>query len=108
MNNTEARIILIEIAHLLERDPREYYAILIKNVLSNSNGVVEAFLISNELWGGSGSIADQSLIGCPDLRKELESLLIRLGKIQLNAKKTNVRTESWIIAFESWRNHGLR
>jgi len=41
-------------------------------------------------------------------RKELEKLLIRLGRLQINAGNTNVRTESWVVAFEKWQQLGLR
>ena len=60
------------------------------------------FLSSNELWGGAGSVADQALIEFPDARKQLEILLIGLGREQLSLKRVNVHTEMWVSAFEKW------
>jgi hypothetical protein len=58
------------------------------------------YLISNGLWGGAGSVADQELLEFPDARKQLESLLIRLGREQMSLGRMNVRTEMWVSVFE--------
>ena len=59
----------------------EQFALPVPDALSASAQTVEAFLRSNELWGGAGSIADQPFDGRSIQRKELERLLIRLGRL---------------------------
>ena len=66
------------------------------------------YLVSNELWGGAGSVADQAVIESPDERKQLELLLIRLGREQMGLGRVNVRTEMWVSAFEKWKAEGIR
>ena len=70
------------------------------------------FLVSNELWGGAGSIADQGLIDRDgedlNARAKLERLMIRLGREQMRRGKVNVRTSMWVEAFEKWIAAGLR
>lgn len=60
-----------------------------------------AFLTSNELWGGAGSIADQAILANSGDRALLESFLIRLGEIQLSLGKVNIRTAMWVEAFKA-------
>ena len=62
------------------------------------------FLTSNELWGGMGSIADQTLIEDPIGRGQFEALMVRLGREQLRLGKVNARTEFWVTAFEQWQD----
>ena len=61
------------------------------------------FLVSNELWGGAGSVADQAVLASPEGRRDLEALLIRLGREQIAAGRSNTRTAMWVTAFEQWR-----
>ena len=103
MDNAEVRAILEEIADLLETGHAESFALLVRNALSGSADDLEEFLRSNELWGGAGSIADQAFEGRSTQRKELEKLLIQLGRLQLRDGNANVRTRSWVEAFEKWR-----
>jgi hypothetical protein len=35
-------------------------ALTVRSVVSGDDANLDAFLVSNELWGGAGSIADQS------------------------------------------------
>ena len=62
------------------------------------------YLVSNELWGGAGSIADQALSGLPDARASLERLMIRLGREQMGLERVNERTEMWVSVFA--KRHG--
>jgi hypothetical protein len=103
MENTEVITILEEIAGLLETGHAESFALLVRNALSGSAQTLEEFLRSNELWGGAGSIADQPFAGRSTQRKELEKLLIQLGRLQLRDGNANVRTRTWVEAFEKWR-----
>ena len=71
---------------------------------------LKAFLTSNDLWGGSGSIADQAGIGTggrSPQRKKIEAVLVALGQEQLQAGITNVRTEMWVSAFQEWKQSGI-
>jgi hypothetical protein len=68
---------------------------------------LEEFLRSNDLWGGAGSIADQPLAGRSAQWKELEGLLIQLGKIQLSHGIANIRTKSGVETFEKWHQLGI-
>ena len=64
---------------------------------------LNAFLRSNELWGGMGSIADQAGVGSPEKRRVVEAALIDLGVAQIAAGVTNVRTLGWIEVFKQRR-----
>jgi hypothetical protein len=103
----ERKAILAEVARLLEDGHEELVAAVVQKALSGSEEELEKFLISNELWGGSGSIADQSLVS-DSRRRALEGLLIRLGRLQLAAGKTNPRTAMWVGAFEKWQPECVR
>ena len=93
------REILSEIVSLIEAGGEGSAAVLVRDALSGPEETLERFLVSNELWGGAGSIADQSLVLDKDRRKTLEGLLVRLGRLQRDRGKTNVRTEMWVAAF---------
>jgi hypothetical protein len=67
-----------------------------------------AYLVSDELWGAAGSVADHALIRIPEARERLEQLLIRLGREQMSVSRVNVRTETWVAAFEKSQAVGLR
>jgi hypothetical protein len=59
--------------------------------LRSSDADLEAFLVSNVLWGGAGSIADQA--GSERLdRRPIEAVLIKLGEEQIGAGR--VREEA--------------
>jgi hypothetical protein len=71
------------------------------------NGTEEeflGFLVSDDLWGGPGSIVDQALIEDEEARRELEKLMFQLGRIQVKKNIVNIRTEMWTIAFKERRN----
>lgn len=107
MDNDEVEVILAEIASLLEAGHEEQFALPVRDARSSSAQTVEAFLKSNELWGGAGSIADQPFDGRSAQRKELERLLIRLGRLQLGLGNANIRTKGWVEAFEKWQQLGI-
>lgn len=82
-------------------DNEEFFsANLIEDVLEKQEQNLWSFLVSNELWGSAGSIADQALLNKEEARKKLEKLLVKLGTLQLKQKKMNVRTEMWVTAFK--------
>ena len=97
---------LREIRDLLSSADEHSSAAVVSLALDATDAGLEKFLVSNELWGGSGSIADQCLIDQPDLRRQLESALIKLGRAQVRAGLTNPRTLMWTETFEQWRQGG--
>lgn len=72
----------------------------IRIALDGTDGKVEAFLTSNGLWGGAGSIADQAgWREGRDARRSIEAVLVTIGLEQLRHGLVNVRTEMWVDAF---------
>ena|ERR1022692_578792 len=100
------RDILQEISELLEKHNGSSNALAIA-LLGDDNKLWD-FLLSNDLWGGAGSVADQALIGLPEERRLLDGLMIRLGREQMRLGKVNVRTQMWVSAFEKWRSDKAR
>jgi hypothetical protein len=94
------REILQEISELLEKHNGSSNPMAIA-LLGDENKLWD-FLVSNELWGGAGSVADQALLELPEERRRLEGLMIRLGREQMRLGKVNIRTEMWVFAFEKW------
>ena len=76
----------------------------LQHALNGTEEEFSEFLISNDLWGGLGSIADQALIEDEEARRELEKLMFQLGRIQVKKNIVNIRTEMWTIAFKERRN----
>ena len=70
---------------------------------------LERFLLSNELWGGSGSIADQAGIttGRTAQRREIEMALADLGTEQIRLGKANRRTAMWTRTFQQWKRSDI-
>jgi hypothetical protein len=67
------------------------------------------FLVSNDLWGGSGSIADQAGLGAgrDASTRAMEHALIELGEEQIRLGVVNPRTASWVQAFKKWTENGI-
>ena len=89
---------LEKISKILKKGNEDYYAELIYNALNGQQDKLWEFLVSNELWGGAGSIADQALLDKKELRKKLNEFFIELGNMQINVNKVNDRTEMWVTA----------
>jgi hypothetical protein len=51
---------LLYLAQMLQENGEGSYAAIIEDAISGSDRERDAILVSNELWGGSGSIADQT------------------------------------------------
>jgi len=75
--------------------------------LASCDDAVIAFIVSNELWGGAGSIADQALGSRSPARRQLEPLLIELGREQLARGHKNPRTEMWTSVFHEWHTQNI-
>jgi hypothetical protein len=97
------REILQEISELLEKHDGSSNAsnALAIALLGDENKLWD-FLVSNDLWGGAGSVADQALLELPEERRLLDGLMVRLGREQMRLGKVNIRTEMWVSAFEKW------
>jgi hypothetical protein len=85
----------------------------IRRALAGADSDLRTFLVSNELWGGSGSIADQAGIDHTGInpgresRRAIEAALIALGLEQMRQGLVNVRTEMWVAAFSTWQQEGI-
>ena len=79
---------------------------VIEPALAGSEEELKAFLVSNTLWGGAGSIADQAG-GDRAARRVIESALIELGQEQIRVGTINARTHMWVDAFQQWRASGI-
>ena len=95
---------LVELETLLINGGESSFAKLINKSLRGNDDNIWKLLTSNELWGGSGSIADQALIENDALRNQLQNILIELGNLQLNENRVNTRTEIWVSAFSQRKN----
>jgi hypothetical protein len=100
---------LRELLEALKRNGDTDLAARISVVLEVSDADLEAFLVSNELWGGAGSIADQAGVGGgrSALGRGIEAALIQLGDEQMQNGKVNPRTAMWLEAFKEWRRNGI-
>jgi len=82
----------------------------VARALAGDDRSLREYLISNDLWGGAGSIADQALVGTAasrEGRKKAEAILADLGEMQMAAGLLNVRTEMWTSAFRKWQRGGI-
>ena len=100
------REILKEISELLER--HNLSSNLLFSAVNGDEEQLWHYLISNDLWGGAGSVADQALLSFPEERKKLDILMIRLGHVQMKIGRVNSRTEMWTSVFEKWQAEKLR
>jgi hypothetical protein len=83
-------------------------AYMVEQALQGSEEDIDAFLVSNELWGGSGSIADQSGIDqAREARRQVEAALVALGEAQMASGHVNPRTAGWVSAFKQWQRKGI-
>jgi hypothetical protein len=103
------RDLLTRLADALGQCGDDDYVELVMKALSSPDESLVAFLLSNELWGGSGSIADQAglALGRRDGRRRIEQALIELGAGQIRAGHVNIRTASWVDTFKEWQERGL-
>ena len=103
----EIRDKLRQLLGLLRSGNENYQANQIEPALAGSDDDLKAYVTSNELWGGAGSIADQALVETPESRQRVETLLAELGEIQIKAGVVNVRTEMWTSVFRQWQKQGI-
>ncbi len=81
---------------------------LVDDALAAPIAARQEFLVSNALWGGAGSVADQAGIdGGRVARRPIEQALIDLGEEQIRAGKVNVRTAMWVEVFRAWKRDAI-
>lgn len=99
---------LKSLARVLHENGERAHATVVENAVAGPDAGVNAFLASNELWGGSGSIADGAGgAGRSEGRRKIERVLIELGKEQIRSGNVNPRTEMWVTAFSKWEEAGI-
>ena len=99
---------LTSIVRLLRENGEPARAVMVENAIEGTDEQLGAFLTSNELWGGSGSVADCALGGDrSEARREVEGVLIQLGNEQIRTGKVNPRTAMWVEAFAKWKEMSL-
>ena len=75
--------------------------------LEGDAAALTAFLVSNTLWGGAGSIADQAFGSSRETRRPLEQLMAELGREQIRLGYTNPRTATWTSVFDQWHAQNI-
>ena len=107
--NPSLRELLTRLAEALGQCGDDDYVAIVLDALSGPDESMVAFLTSDALWGGSGSIADQAglALGRRDGRRRIEQALIALGAEQIRVGHVNIRTASWVGTFEDWQARGL-
>jgi len=93
------RLVLQKLGSALEQVDEHRLANLVREQSNNDDSTLTAFLTSNELWGGAGSIADQAGMKGREARRIVEEVMIELGELQLKNGVTNVRTKVWTSVF---------
>lgn len=95
---------MADLMGVLRKSGDDHSANEIEDALAGSEEDFWAFLVSNEVWGGSGFIADQGGVnGSGGLRKEITAIMVRIGRMQMSENMVNPRTEMWVDAFEQWQ-----
>ena len=101
---------LLELETALEEAGEGQFAKCVRETLYGSDGEVAAFVVSNTLWGGSGSIADHAGFDChgfrTDARRRIERTLAALGEEQARAGVLSPRTMFYVVAFRQWESDG--
>jgi hypothetical protein len=96
------RALLKQLREMLEKNQEHRFVRDIDAALAGNDTTLWAFLTSNELWGGTGSIADQGCGPSRDTRRPLEQLMVELGREQIALERINPRTQTWTSVFEKW------
>jgi len=85
----------------------DHYAEQIDAALAGDDAALEAFLVSNLLWGGMGSMPDEAGLNWGrEARRPIEAAFVALGEEQLRCGIVNPRTAHWVSAFRDWQEHG--
>ena len=99
------------LAQLLHEGGGDDLAVMVEDAACGSDEALNGFLVSNNLWGGSGSIADQGGLlrdgRRTEARRKVEHALIQLGNEQIRIGLTNVRTAMCVEAFRKRETSGI-
>ena len=95
--NPASREALARLSVLLRAAGETRCADAADRALAGSAESLEAFLVSNDLWGGAGSIADQAGLGTSN-RSAIDDALVALGRQQILDGHVNARTGFWVEA----------
>jgi hypothetical protein len=101
------RSALQKLAEAMEQAEEHRFAAMIREQSDQEDRACVAFLVSNELWGGAGSIADQAGMKGRATRRGIEQVMIELGELQLKDGVTNPRTKVWTDVFKEWKSKGV-
>ncbi len=101
------RLALQKLADVLEQTEEHRFAAIVREQTNGDDAALTAFLISNELWGGAGSIADQAGMKDRKARRPIEQALIELGELQSKDGLINTRTLMWTSVFREWKSKGI-
>lgn len=113
MDETNAlRQNLNHLKDVLQQNGEDHFAGLVATALSGSEGDLKAFLVSEALWGGPGSIADMAGHGKDrQVQRLIEAALIKLGEQQINDGVAEYHaayhTQIWVAKYQSWRRKGI-
>ena len=105
MISAALRLAAHKLAEVLHAHGESDLAGEVRAALEGSDEHLRVYLVSNDLWGGPGSIADQAGMRGPrdDHSRAIEGALAELGEEQIRAEVTNIRTANWVHAFRSWQ-----
>jgi hypothetical protein len=102
---------LKSLAQLLRVQGDNARAAMVEQAISGPESGLDAFVMSDDLWGGAGSVADcAGIIGLcqrTEGRRKIERVLTELGNEQVRMQKANPRTASWVKAFREWEQTGF-
>ena len=102
---------LRRIAELLRENDQLDRAVIAEDAVAGDDQKLDTFLVSNNFWGGSGSIADSGGLMRTGERIErtrrIEDALIAPGVEQIRQRKVNPRTSMWVTAFSKWKAMGI-
>ena len=93
--------LLVELEKILRSGGEVKWADEVSLSREEGETAIERFALSNELWGGAGSIADHDFISDPDRRRALEKVLMDMGNYQISQGRFNPRTKLWMDVFSS-------
>jgi hypothetical protein len=99
--------LLEQLREMLTSAGEHTYTQEIDQALSGDDAALVAFLTSNTLWGGAGSIADEACGSSRETKRPVEQLLATLGREQLRLGYANPRTEMWTSTFEQWHAQNI-
>jgi len=102
--------LLKNLARLLREAGDDSLAVAVEYVISRPETEINPFLVSNDLWGGAGSIADEGGLKNGkrnDATRRIQHSLIELGNEQIRRGMTNPRTGMWVKVFQKWEDNGI-